>query len=152
MPPGYPGYSYLCPMGFTSLLTPWVAVIGSLAYALWTEAALLAIGTLWLRRRQALPCGSLFSIGIVAIAALVASIADDQIAQRDAITCHFGFYTHYDFKRVSEIISAQNMALDQANVALWIAAAAFLIGTFLPARLFILGWRGRRRATIAPSS
>ena len=100
MPPGYPGYSYLCPMGFTSLLTPWVAVIGSLAYALWIETALLAVGTLWLPRRQALSRGSLFSIGIVAIAALVASIADGQTAQLDAITCHFGFYTHYDFKRV----------------------------------------------------
>lgn len=141
MPPGYPGYIYSCPTGFTSLLTPWVAVIGSLAYTLWIESALLAVGMLWFRRRMTLPFGSLFSIGAVAIAALVASIADDQIAQRDTITCQFAFYTHYDFKRASEILSAQQMAMTQADVALWIAAGLFLIGTFLTARIFVLGWR-----------
>ncbi len=53
MPPGYPGYTYLCPSGISVPLTPWVAVIGSLAWGLGIEAALLTVGLLifWMRQR-----------------------------------------------------------------------------------------------------
>ncbi|HEU0028145.1 MAG TPA: hypothetical protein VFQ25_13610 [Ktedonobacterales bacterium] len=151
MPPGYPGYTYLCPFGVSVPLTSWVAVIGSLAYGLWIEAALLALGlfVFWIRR--SLPRWGILSALAVIAGALVASAADNWTAQRNAQLC-VSPLIHATPEEIARLRSIAAPAIAQANIALAIAAAAFLIGTFLTVRILVLGCRGRRHARVAQAS
>ena len=147
MPHGYPGYTYLCPGGYFSVpLTPWVAVIGSLAYGLWIEAALLSLGlfVFWIRR--SLPRSGALSWLTVVACALVASVADNWTAQRNAQLCTgLSPLMHVTPEFIARERGIAAVAIAQANDALAIAAAAFLIGTSLTVRALVVGWRMRRR-------
>lgn len=145
MPPGYPGYAYLC-LGVPELavpLTPWVTVIGSLAWGLWLETALVALGLFLFWLRRALARKEALSLALIVIAALVVSAADDWVAQRNKALCALGIGQHYP-PALQEIAQKTQEAIAQANIALGIAACLFLVGTFLTARVFVVGWRERR--------
>jgi hypothetical protein len=146
-----PGYMYPCPAGYHLPLTPWVTAAWGMAYALWVEAALLALGLLGLRLRRFVSQGIVVSSLVVIGCALLATTAAIWAGYRNSQLC---FYTRVRYTPELGALwtRANAAAIAQANIVLSVIALVFLIGTFLTARTLVLGWRGRRRATRAPSS
>lgn len=143
MPPGYPGSTALCFGGYPSALSAWIAVIGSLAYGLWIEVALLA--ALWLWRRWALRV-ALLAIGTVAATALVATLADDLTARLNGAMCRYQMVQgnpHISTLPLTTIMRTLNTAFAQANILFLVTAVAFVIGTFATARLAVMACRRR---------
>jgi hypothetical protein len=95
-------------------------------------------------RRRALSLKELFSLAPLVVSALVISADGDWVAQSNRAFCVFSADQHYS-PALQEIAQQIQVAISQANVALWLAAGLFLLGTFLTARVFVCGWRSKRQ-------
>src|SRR5579859_4594359 len=148
---GFPGYTYPCPAGYYLPLTSWATVAWVGASALWVEAALLALGLLGFPQQRSILRGALAPLFVVIGCALIASAVAVWMGYRNTQLC---FYTnvHYTPALGAQWERANATAIAQANIALAIDVALFLIGTFLTARILVLGWRGRRRASTTPAA
>ncbi len=121
-----PEYMYPCPAGYYLPLTPWVTIDRGVAYALWVEAALLAMELLRFRMWRSASRGSVLSVFIVFGGALIASVAAVWTGYRNSQLC---FYTsaHYTPELGAEWTRANTGAIIQANIILGLASVVFLI-------------------------
>lgn len=147
MPPGLIDM-YVCPNGFETPLTPWMAFIWASVYALGAETVLLGLGILVWRRMQLMLRSAPVSLLLVtgcALAATAVALWLSHVHQNLCSVIPLPAHITPDVVALHHRLYGPLLAQAQTSleIGIGVLACLFIIGTILIARTFLTFWRRR---------